>query len=58
MEKSGCVMFYLCCVFCACYLDAGHISLFLSAMVQVSGPGCVTAGSLFIQRRTLAAARG
>lgn len=23
--KSGCVMFYL-CGFCACYLDAGHIS--------------------------------
>lgn len=41
-------MFYL-CVLCACYLYAGHEqSLFLSGVIQVSGPGCAIIIEVFL----------
>jgi len=52
--KSGGVMFYR-CVFCACYLDAGNISVtFYLLWSKVSGPGSVIILEVFLGNPCLA----
>lgn len=44
---NGCVMVF--CVFCACYLDTGHVLVTIfSAVVQFSSPGCVIIVEVFL----------